>query len=83
MKDVAPPIRLIGERRSTLSSPLGEGRKNGAQPDYGLWSNDAELERCILVVEVKHYAKAARRKFHEVVVDYATAHPFALSLIHI
>lgn len=77
IKDAAPPIRLIGERRSSLEKPLGKGRVNGVQPDYGLWSDEADMERCILVIEVKHYGRAARRKFHEVVVDYAAAHPSA------
>ncbi|NSL20201.1 hypothetical protein [Agrobacterium tumefaciens] len=77
IKDVDPEVRLVGERRTRLESPVGEGRKGGAQPDLGLWVDAPEGERCLMVIEVKHYRKAARSRFHTVLIDYAAAHPKA------
>lgn len=81
IKDLNPQVRLIGERRSQLASPTGKGRTAGVQPDFGIWIDALEGERCVLVVEVKHYRKAARRRFHEVLVDYAAGHPKARILL--
>ncbi|AXA37945.1 hypothetical protein [Rhizobium leguminosarum] len=72
-----PERRLIAERRSPLANPVGSGRKENVQPDYGIWSNSARGEQCHLVVEVKHYKKAKNRAFREVLMDYARAHPNA------
>lgn len=72
-----PILRLFAERRVPLKDPIGEGRTGNVQPDYSLWSGADDFERCRLVVEVKHYKTAARRKFSEVLVDYARAHPAA------
>jgi len=77
IRDTTPEIRLIGERRQKLDDPIGKGRVGGVQPDFGLWSNSTDGEQCILVIEVKHYLKAARRSFHNAVIDYANAHPKA------
>ncbi len=71
----------MGERRTRLDSPIGEGRKRGAQPDLGLWVDAPEGERCLMVIEVKHYRKAARSRFHKVLIDYAAAHPKAQILL--
>lgn len=69
-----PVTRLISERRVLLSNPSGSGRVAGAQPDYGLWRNGANgTETCGVVIEVKHYKKAAPRRFKEVFEDYARA----------
>lgn len=81
IKDVDLEVRLVGERRTRLESPVGEGRKGGAQPDLGLWVDAPEGERCLMVIEVKHYRKAARRRFHTVLIDYAAAHPKAQVLL--
>lgn len=81
IKDVDLEVRLVGERRTRLESPVGEGRKDGAQPDLGLWVDAPEGELCLMVIEVKHYRKAARRRFHTVLIDYAAAHPKAQVLL--
>jgi hypothetical protein len=72
-----PERRLIAERRSPLADPIGTGRKENVQPDYGVWSNSAKGEQCHLVVEVKHYKRTKNRAFREVLLDYARAHPTA------
>lgn len=73
---------LISERRTSLKNPLGAGRAAGAQPDYGWWKQAApKLENCGLVVEVKHYKKAALRPWMQVLTDYANAHPDAAILL--
>ncbi len=69
---------LYSERKSKLADPRGPGRKGHVQPDYGLWRPDAE---CRLVIEVKHYKKADKRRFSEVMADYAEAHPHAQVLL--
>ena len=66
---------LVTERRTCAKNLLGEGRKRGVQPDYGLWSVNGDGEDCRLVVEVKHYKKPHRRRFSEVLQDYARAFP--------
>jgi hypothetical protein len=73
-----PPMRLFSERKSPIEDPLGEGRKENVQPDYSLWAGDGADELCRLVVEVKHYKTAARRRFSHVLTDYANAHPSAV-----
>lgn len=71
-------LTLISERRSPLDSPVGSGRTGSVQPDYGWWrSIVAGSEFCSLVVEVKHYKKAAYGKWIDVLTDYARAHPSA------
>jgi hypothetical protein len=73
-----PVMRLFAERRVPLDSPIGEGRTANVQPDYSLWSGPEASDRCKLVVEVKHYKRAARTRFSAVLVDYARAHPDAV-----
>ena len=51
------------------------------QPDFGLWCDGREPERCALVVEAKHYKRRARRNFWDALVDYARAHPRAPMLL--
>jgi hypothetical protein len=70
----SPKIRLYAERQSPLADPVGSGRTANVQPDYGLWRTTAYAETCCLIVEVKHYKKAAPARFREVLVDYARAH---------
>ena len=77
---------VISERRFRINSPVGTGRKNAVQPDYGWWRPpvDGEVpkaEDCVLVVEVKHYKKAARSSWRDVLLDYANAHPHAHVLL--
>jgi hypothetical protein len=67
-------ISLFAERKQPLANPLGKNRKNNTQPDFSLLRVDQTGERCSLVIEVKHYAKAAPRPFSEVLVDYARSH---------
>jgi len=70
-------VVLYGERKQPLDHPIGAGRRRNVQPDFGLWAECGSQTRCLLIVEVKHYAKAAPRKFSEVLIDYARAHPEA------
>lgn len=76
-----PLIRLYAERRSPLAHPLGEGRKNNVQPDFGLWRETEQQEECGVVVEVKHYKRDAPGRFKEVLADYGRAHPKAEILL--
>ena len=73
-----PALSLYSERRSPLESPIGKGRKNNVQPDYGLWREGPYREWCSLVVEVKHYKRSDGRNFRDALVDYARAHPGAV-----
>lgn len=72
-----PKLSLIAERRVALIDPLGKSRKEGAQPDFGLWVDGREPPECALVVEVKHYKRRSRRNFKDALTDYARAHPRA------
>lgn len=65
---------LYSERKAKLGKPRGKGRKDNVQPDYSLWRPD---DHGRLVIEVKHYKKPNKRKFSEVLADYADAHPHA------
>lgn len=67
-------VILYAERKQPLNRPLGAGRRRNVQPDFGLWTEHGVQSRCLLVVEVKHYAQVATRKFTEVLIDYARAH---------
>jgi hypothetical protein len=77
VKSAWPPVRLIGERRVQLASPVGKGRSGNVQPDYGLWRYEAGVETCGLVVEVKHYKRSATSSFGHVLMDYSRALPNA------
>ena len=74
-------VSLYSERRTPLESPIGKGRKNNVQPDYGLWREDLCGQRCSLVVEVKHYKRSDGRNFRDALVDYATAHAVAVAML--
>lgn len=76
-----PPVSLYSERKTPLQSPIGKGRKNNVQPDYSLWRRDWYGEWCSLVVEVKHYKRMAGRNFRDALVDYATAHSRAITML--
>jgi hypothetical protein len=77
IKSSYPPVRLVSERRVPLNAPVGEGRIDNVQPDYGLWRRQAGLETCGLVIEVKHYKRSANSRFGHVLTDYARAFPNA------
>jgi len=68
-----PEFRLISERWVKLENPVGQGRVRGAQPDFGLWRGDVGLDRCKMIVEVKHYKRSANKKFADTLNDYAHA----------
>ncbi|MCY3746399.1 MAG: hypothetical protein OXH05_09205 [Acidobacteria bacterium] len=76
-----PQVSLFAERRTPLASPIGKGRKNNVQPDYGLWRAGSSREWCSLVVEVKHYKRSNGRNFRDAMVDYAGAHPDAVVML--
>jgi hypothetical protein len=77
VKSAWPPVRLISERRVPLAAPVGKGRSGNVQPDYGLWRNEASVDTCGLVVEVKHYKRSASSSFGHVLTDYSRAFPKA------
>ncbi|MFA6125611.1 MAG: hypothetical protein WCS75_07455 [Sphingomonas sp.] len=72
-----PRLSLFAERRVALTNPVGKSRIEGAQPDFGLWTQDASNPECVLVVEVKHYKKRSRRNFRDALIDYSRGHPRA------
>jgi hypothetical protein len=69
------PFKIISERRSPLKNPQGAGRTANVQPDHALWTKEQGEDVCRMVVEVKHYKKAASRNFSDVFEDYARAFP--------
>jgi len=69
------PFRLISERRIPLENPQGKGRKEGVQPDHGLWTVELGEEVCKMAIEVKHYKSSSKAKFVDVFEDYARAVP--------
>ncbi|WP_392711989.1 hypothetical protein [Rhizobium ruizarguesonis] len=69
-----PRIDIVTEHRTPLLNPVGKGRSANVQPDYSLWEKHQTGERCVLVVEVKHYKRSDNRPFSEVLIDYAAAH---------
>ena len=71
------PFRLISERRIPLVNPQGKSRKEGVQPDHGLWTVERGQEICKMAIEVKHYKSSAKAKFVSVFEDYARAVPYA------
>lgn len=72
------PMRsLFAERRVALVDPVGKSRTASVQPDFSIWSGEDPFSECVLVVEVKHYKRRARRNFEEALLDYARAHPRA------
>ena len=70
-------VSLFSERRVPLPNPVGKGRINSVQPDFGLWTQELQSDNCVLIVEVKHYKKRSRRNFRDALIDYANAHPSA------
>lgn len=81
IRSADPEKRIVAERRVPLKDPIGSGRTANVQPDYGIWTGREGAETCGLIVEVKHYKRAARGRFHEVIVDYARAHPQGIILL--
>ena len=76
-----PVLSLFSERRTPLDSPIGKGRKENVQPDYGLWREGWAEGECVLVVEVKHYKRSEGRNFRDALTDYARAHPLAVVML--
>lgn len=76
-----PAVSLYSERKTPLASPTGKGRTSHVQPDFGLWCEQAHGDLCALVVEVKHYKRSGGRNFRDALVDYAEAHPFAVTVL--
>lgn len=72
-----PKIRFYAERRQSPEDTPEGSKRQGAQPDYSLWSGDGGSEVCGLVVEVKHYKRDSPSRFGEVLDRYARAHPRA------
>jgi len=68
------PMDLVTERRSPLANPVGAGRTGNVQPDFSIWARAPAGDRRVLVVEVKHYKRTAKKSFSEVMTDYAAAH---------
>jgi hypothetical protein len=69
------PFKLISERWAPLANPRGKGRKQGVQPDHGLWTTMGGEEVCKMVIEVKHYKNSSKAKFIALFEDYAHALP--------
>ena len=76
-----PKVSLISERRTSLSNPVGKGRKEAVQPDFGLWAYGLQHDYCVMVIEVKHYKRRSRRNFRDLLIDYANAHPKATVIL--
>lgn len=74
-----PLTSIYAERRSPLSPDAkSTTRKEGIQPDYGVWRNGPKDARnCILAIECKHYLESAGSRFREVLSDYALSLPNA------
>lgn len=73
-----PNLDVFTERKIPLDAPVGKGRTGNVQPDYSVWENSRlASNKCVLVVEVKHYKRSANRSFADVLTDYAAAHPDA------
>lgn len=70
-------LRLVSERRSPLVTPAGHGRKGNVQPDFGILAGSDEHFQCLMVIEVKHYLRSAKKRFIDVIEDYARANPSA------
>jgi hypothetical protein len=74
-----PLTSIYTERRSSLSPEAqSTTRKEGIQPDYGVWRDGPKDARnCILAIECKHYLETAGGRFIEVLSDYALSLPKA------
>lgn len=75
------PKRLWAERKAVCANPIGKNRTGRVQPDYGLWSGAKGADSCNLIVEVKHYKTPVVTTFGAALVDYATAHPGAETVL--
>ena len=60
-----------------MDTPIGRGRVGSVQPDFGIWARGRQPDRCVMIVEVKHYKRQARENFQHALIDYANAHPLA------
>lgn len=81
VRSARPVVALYAERSTPLDKPVGKDRTGAVQPDFGLWREGRDPDRCTLVVEVKHYKRRARRNFRDALIDYACAHPHARVLL--
>ena len=77
IKSSIPRLTLVAERRIPFDNPVGKGRRQAVQPDFGLWTQSKKQTNCVLVVEVKHYKRRSKRNFRDALIDYARAHPDA------
>lgn len=75
------PKYLWAERKTDCVNPIGKNRTGRVQPDYGLWSGAEGADSCNLIVEVKHYKTPVLNTFGAALVDYATAHPDAQTIL--
>ena len=76
-----PKVSLFSERRVPLANPVGKSRVSSVQPDFGLWARGSRPDKCIMIVEVKHYKKRSRRNFREALINYANAHPRSMVVL--
>ena len=81
IRSTRPALALDAERRTPYATPVGRGRERSVQPDFGLWRDGREAEKCVIVVEVKHYKKRSKRNFRDALIDYARAHARATVLL--
>ena len=81
VKTARPKMSLFSERRTTLSDPVGKSRVSSVQPDFGIWARGSQPDKCVMIIEVKHYKKRSRRNFRDSLIDYATAHPKAMVIL--
>lgn len=75
----SPRVSLYSECRRELINPkpVGRGRKQAVQPDFGIFRDCLMTKECLAVVEAKHYKNRSAQNFRGVLVDYANAHPKA------
>lgn len=71
----ARPLALLAEKRSPLiGRARGKGRKKNVQPDYVLWEGPPTGGASRVVIECKHYKRAATTSFAAALDDYARSH---------
>ncbi|PFX61669.1 hypothetical protein COL36_10770 [Bacillus wiedmannii] len=77
-KSYMPPIHVWSEYRSSLSNPVGKGRKKAIQPDYSLMKPPiTNVSSTVVVVECKQYKKFVKGNFKNALIDYARGRPEA------
>jgi len=67
-------ITLVAEHCAPLENPVGESRKDNAQPDYVLLLGSTEdPENARVVLELKQYLRPSVKKFSAALIDYTRA----------